>query len=136
MKTALLSWWRASAPQWKEIINKEEKIKLLAKQRRRGWVLYCLSLSLSLSLSPPPNTTVSLSLSISLTVLGPKATLRLCCLLFLCFLSLVYVCCFCSLFSIPANGRGIILCISCFYFIIFLLSLLLLLLFYFFLLIF
>jgi len=103
--------------QVKEIINKEEKIKVSAmqcnaKQRRRGWGSVGSVLSY---LSPPPNTTYSQththSLSNTTPTTTPKATTTLAFVAFCCCASyaIVYVCCFCSLFSVPSNGGGIIL---------------------------
>lgn len=106
--------------QCKKLLIKKKKIKpshLNAKKTRVGECGFCTVLAC------PPHPTQSLSLSIS-NSLSPKATttytLAFLCLLFLFCASyaFVYVCCLCSLFSVPANGGGIILWISCYYLII------------------
>jgi len=72
------------------------------------WVLYCLTCPLH----PTHNILKHHSLSLSNTAptTTPKATTTLAFVAF-CFCAsyaIVYVCCFCSLFSLPSNGGGII----------------------------
>lgn len=77
---------------------------------------------------PVPPTQHSLSLAFFITVLSPKGhTTKLAFLLPFVFCVLgasyaivyVFCCSFCSLISVPANGGGIILWISCYYLIFF-----------------